>query len=307
MPAFSSHYIFACELMDFTRNLNGFEADENAVLLGAQGPDIFFSHRVFPWMTGKSLRPCGSALHRASPTLIFDSMRSASQELTKNTDSVKSYICGFIMHYALDRKCHPYIYYLQNKITQASPKTNPHTAHNEIEFSLDSYLLNRRMGIKHPYAFDTAATFLKSEKGLDEIGRLLTRTVAEATDMSITPFQAIQAARDTKAVQSACLDASGIKRRIIAPAERLAAPFTKNFLLTAMLRPRDLQKATRYANINNGCWKSPFSNEASRLSFEELFEQAKADACRMITEFFSGKDCREITENKSFLTGVEIE
>ena len=62
-----------------------------------------------------------------------------------------------------------------------------------------------------------------------------------------------------------------------------------------------------YANINNGCWKSPFSNEASRLSFEELFEQAKADACRMITEFFSGKDCREITENKSFLTGVEIE
>ena len=41
-------------------------------------------------------------------------------------------------------------------------------------------------------------------------------------------------------------------------------------------------------------------------SFEDLFELSKIDALNMINQFFSGEDTYKITQNKSFLTGVEV-
>ena len=41
-------------------------------------------------------------------------------------------------------------------------------------------------------------------------------------------------------------------------------------------------------------------------SFEDLFEFAKSDAIDMINKFFAGEDTYKITQNKSFLTGVEV-
>ena len=67
MPAYSTHYIFAKELKDTIENQVDFKLDEAAYYIGTQGPDIFFDHRVMPWMLGKSLRKTGSKLHRAKP------------------------------------------------------------------------------------------------------------------------------------------------------------------------------------------------------------------------------------------------
>ena len=60
MPAYSTHYIFAKELKDTIENQVDFKLDEAAYYIGTQGPDIFFDHRVMPWMLGKSLRKTGS-------------------------------------------------------------------------------------------------------------------------------------------------------------------------------------------------------------------------------------------------------
>lgn len=49
MPAFSTHYIFAKELMERLKGTVDFTVCENAVYIGAQGPDIFFFHRALPW------------------------------------------------------------------------------------------------------------------------------------------------------------------------------------------------------------------------------------------------------------------
>ena len=53
MPAFSTHYIFAKELMERLKGTVDFTVCENAVYIGAQGPDIFFFHRALPWQRGK--------------------------------------------------------------------------------------------------------------------------------------------------------------------------------------------------------------------------------------------------------------
>lgn len=306
MPAFSTHYIFAKELLPFLKETADFEINEDAVLLGAQGPDIFFFHRIFPWMAGKSLMKYGSMIHRSKPEILFENMREYCK-ISYYPDIAKSYAYGFILHYSLDRNCHPYVYFLQNEITRAHRLTNPHTAHNTIEFSLDSFLLYKHLGIDEPFKFDTASTITNDKTVIAETGRLLEYVVPKTIGKQISAKQGETAIRDTKHIQSLTLDKKGYKRNLLSVLETVCAPFSRNFKFTAMIRPRDLEKTKKYANIENRKWKSPYSNDIRNECFEELFELSKADAKRMIISFQQNKSCKEITENKSFLTGVEAE
>lgn len=304
MPAYSSHYIFAKEMMPFISENADFCVNEISVIYGTQGPDIFFCHRVLPWMIGKSLRKTGSLIHRATPEKVFEAMREYCSK-SKNRDIALSYVWGFILHYALDRQCHPYVYYLQNKITSMHSLTNPHTAHNIVEFALDSYLLSTRMGINNPVHFNTAETLTEDFTVIEEISKLLEYVVPKVTGVQITKKQAQTALRDEKYIQKITFDRSGAKRAVTAIFEDIIAPFSHNFKFTAMMRPRDLEKVKKYANINKGSWKSPFCDGKRNESFNELFNIAIADAKRMLCSFRDGEDCNEFTENKSFLTGVE--
>ena len=306
MPSYSTHCIFARELIPFLYSNCDFELNEEAVMLGTQGPDIFFFHRVFPWMLGKSSRKIGSMLHRARPAEILESMRKYCKLSTKK-DIAKSYVCGFIFHYALDRRCHPYVYYFQNKIVKEKPLTNPHTAHNIVEFSMDSYMLNNHYGISNPVLFDTACTISDSVDVLVEIGKLYTFVVKEVLGKDIPESIGKIAIMDTKRVQNATHDATGVKKVIISALETLIAPFSKNYKFSSFMRPRDLEKAKKYANIDNNRWESPFDGSIHTESFEDLFELAKIEAKAMIIAFQNGDDTKDITKNLSFLTGVEVE
>lgn len=306
MPAFSTHYIFAKELMPKLKEFADFELNEEAVYFGTQGPDIFFFHRIFPWMPGKSLRKTGSSLHRAKPAEIIDAM----DEFLKNSENpsiAKSYIYGFILHYALDRKCHPFVYSLQDKIVNQVPGTNPHTAHNKIELAMDSMMLNNHLGISNPLSFHMDKTIGNSKSVFREIGRLYEFVINKVLKYTVSSSQIETALKDFKYVQHILFDKTQIKRIIITPLEIAASPFTNNFKLTAMLKPKDLEKAKKYGNISKAKWKSPYSSTIQNESFEELFEAAKQDACNMIADFNKGCSGLKITNNLSFLTGVETE
>lgn len=306
MPSYSTHCIFARELLPHIYTTSDFDLNEGAVMVGTQGPDIFFFHRVFPWMPGKPLRKIGSLLHRAKPADIIENMRIYCNTVSADKNTAKSYVYGFIMHYALDRRCHPYVYSMQNKIVEKNPLTNPHTAHNTIEFSMDTYLLNKRYGIAEPVLFDTACTVCEDEKVLAEIGRLYAYVVPRVLGIKISETTAATAVKDMKRVQAATFDATGLKRKFLYAAETVIAPFSKNYKFSAMLRPRDLEKAKKYGNIDNSNWQSPFDNSYHNESFEDLFEIAKLDAKRLIADFSNGADLYKATNNLSFLTGVEV-
>lgn len=306
MPSYSTHCIFAREMLPEIYTSADFDLSEEALMAGTQGPDIFFFHRVFPWMPGKPLRKIGSSLHRSKPADILENMRDYCNSISDKKNIAKSYIYGFIMHYALDRRCHPYVYSLQNKITEKNPLTNPHTAHNTVEFSMDTYLLNKRYGIAEPALFDTACTVCENEKVLAEIGRLYNYVVPRVLGIEIDESTAATAIKDMKRVQSATFDATGLKRKFLNAAEFVIAPFLKNYKFSAMLRPRDLEKAKKYGNIDNSKWQSPFDNSYHTESFEDLFEIAKIDAKKLIAEFSTGVDLYKATNNLSFLTGVEV-
>lgn len=303
MPAFSTHYIFAKELLPWLKDNTDIKVSDSMVYLGTQGADIFFFHRVFPWMRGKSLRKIGSSIHRSKPSEIFESMREYADN-TDNKDLALSYICGFIMHYALDRVCHPYVYSLQNKITHGRSFLNPHTIHNKIEFAMDSLLIKNRLGIDNPLLFNTADTIMLSEGEIHEAGLLLQSVIKSVIGKDICDTAA--AIRDTEYVQSISFDPHGIKKTAVSILDIPIALATKGYKLSSMLKPKDLEKAKKYANIEKAVWQSPWSNEKRSESFEELFEIALLEAKQMILSFLNGDDCKEITHNISFLTGAEV-
>lgn len=305
MPAFSAHFLFAKEMMDELQKEADFPIDKNAVFIGSQGPDIFFFHRALPWQKGKTLRKAGSAMHRAKCGDIIDCFKEYC-ERSENKSIAKSYVYGFLLHYALDRVCHPYVYFIQERIIKKFPKMNQNSVHNMIELSLDSVLLNKKEHTQSPKAFRTDITMNYTEPELKEISKVIAAAGSLFKEYGITAQDAEQAIKDTRAAQHLLTDASGKKEKFLKRAERLFFPFTGNFRISAFLRTDDLEKAIKYVNINNRLWKSPFSGEFRNESFAQLFELAKADALEMISKLNEGLYGDAITDNISFLTGVKV-
>ena len=191
-------------------------------------------------------------------------------------------------------------------MTDEFKKLNSHTAHNIIEFSMDTYLLSKRMNIKKPHLFDTAGTLNFSNLELEELGKMISYITNAVTKSNITPNDAITAIKDIKYIQKLTTDKTGRKEKIVKIIDDLCAPFLKNFKFSALMRPKDLENAKKYGNIERKIWASPYDKIKRSKSFEDLFELSKIDALNMINQFFSGEDTYKITQNKSFLTGVEV-
>ena len=246
MPAYCTHYIFACELLPALTELAGFDLNRDAVMLGTQGPDVFFFHRIAPWMSGRSQRKIGSRLHRAKPGDMLDAMAEYCTRCSTEKDIARSYAYGFILHYALDRQCHPFVYAKQQELADSGSPLHKSALHNIVEMSMDAVLLHEKLHIDDPRCFDTAVTVPDDPAVLDEVARLLSFTVYRVLGKRLQPQDARRALTDTKTMQRLLRDANGNKARIVGSIETILSPFTGNFRLTSMLRPKDLEKAKKY-------------------------------------------------------------
>ena len=307
MPAYSTHYLFAYELMDKIKSIVDFNIDEQAVYIGTQGPDIFYDCRIMPWMIGKPLMSIGKELHKAKPCDIFCSMRNYLESNVSLCTVEKSYIAGFILHYILDKNCHPYIYSFQKQITDGNSKMNSFTAHCIVEFAMDSYLLYKHLSINKPTCFNTYNTLNFSDNTLQSCSKIIAYAVNNSTNKNITVHQASQAIKDIKYIQKLTFDPTGNKRKLVSSIENLFSMPLKNLKATSLMRIDDIEFAEKIANKNNMLWYSPYDESIKRYeSFEDLFELSKQESINMINVFFSKGDCYKITKNLSFLTGLEV-
>ncbi len=147
MPAIISHYLLARRVLA-TAGMPRV-VDRDAFLLGAQGPDIFFFFRAFPWQHGKKGLPLGNALHEVRPSVLFDAWRAVIAELpAKDRPIAESYLLGFLCHYAADRTVHPYVMATQEVMRAADPSyaDNSNPYHYRIESAIDTLLLRRDTG-----------------------------------------------------------------------------------------------------------------------------------------------------------------
>ncbi|MBR6392924.1 MAG: zinc dependent phospholipase C family protein [Eubacterium sp.] len=310
MPAFATHYLFLDEIREELEKELDFKLDFEVAGVGTQGPDIFIFHRLWPPVTiYKSLFGTASVIHREKPAKLFE----AFAEYLEKSDSshvAKSYIYGFILHYALDRNCHPYVYAFQDKITSENKHIHSLAAHNQVEHAVDTYLLYNRKGIYPPSLFNPEKTFTSDEAKLNEIAELMHFVIKKCYDREVEKSEIVKAVTDTAKLQATLSDKKGNATRIAHAIERPLGPAIGWFKLSASIKPKDLDIAQQYANERHKEWTSPYSGVSSKESFEELFEKAKPDAIALLkgfNEICKGtKNGYDVTKNISFLTGLEV-
>lgn len=307
MPAMITHYVFAQKVFAICRKADIPILCPDAALIGAQGPDLFFFHRILPWTPGESYAAQGSRLHKISPALLFEGFRGVLNQ-NPGDDAMLGYVQGFLCHYALDRMAHPFVYAWQEVLAQADPSYGKpgHAYHFRIESALDTIMLRRETGrLIQDYKLKNVIP--PDHDGIYKaVGRLykpifdhvLNKPAAEENQIALAPG-------DMRRVAGLITDRSQMRQRLLHPLEKIIG---QNHVLTSLLRPADTSDWD-YANMAHREWKNPFDpHYVSTDSFFDLYALAAEEAADMIGAFCGalpeGRSMQEITQDRGFASDL---
>ena len=266
--------------------------DLNAVLAGAEGPDpLFYS---FITKKGKqSLPELASLMHKTRTGAFLD-------ELAKNVgDSklLKSYVYGFLSHYATDTVCHPYIF--TKSFADGKLSSNKHC---KYEHAMETYVYRRKgfmAGL--PKQLEGFAKLNGVEK--KEIATFLTKAISK-----VFPEHPVSVAEIRKSFRDAVffsklLRSCALKKKslILGIAKKLPIAGLVDSHLMVNLKPNAFDGALELSgfkwedmlNRDHKEWRSPWEQDRPRTeSFDELFGKA-VDRTKEVMQgakaFFDGK------------------
>ena len=274
MPACLTHYHFAKNVLARLSQEEGQGIQECPFYWGAQGPDFLFCHRYLPWMKGRDLRDYGDKLHsETKPSQTFQSLRNF---LERHKDpAYRSYVLGFVCHYALDSTAHPYVNDLAAHLRKTRPWETQSTMHGEVEASLDAIILRRETGML-PSQVNVKQMFPKSESAQRRIAKLYHSVLLSACGEDVPEGELLRATNDAHFVFSLLNDRTGLKRQVFQRVEK-----GKPSLVTSHIVPITEEDGVDFANIQHSPWGDP----PSKQSFFDLFDQAIELAKQLITRF----------------------
>lgn len=175
---------------------------------------------------------------------------------------------------------------------------------------LDAYMLYQKSGTEYPYLFDSSKTIELNDREKDSVAKVLCYMIKKVLKKRISRLAVKRAINDTVRIQKFLRDKSGQLCIIATVLETILGKAIGYYKFSAMIKPRLWKNGEKYANIDNEIWISPFSKEKSNLSFEQLYIYALQEAKELLLGFEQtvlGKaDAKDVTENISFLTGLEI-
>lgn len=264
MPACLTHNLFA---MDVLSRLEETGIDKCAYAWGAQGPDFLFCHRYFKALRDKSLKTLqeyGSALHRDPPSVTLNAMRSFVWK--HESPLYRSYVLGFICHYALDSTAHPFVNARAGEMAGRREHETPGTMHGEIEASLDAIVLRWRTG-KLPGEVKLGDMFPRNEGVQRMIARLYREVLFEVYGADVAEKALYQATKDAHLLFAACNDRTGLKRSLFNVIEK-GRPHN----ITSHLVPITEDPEEDFANTAHDRWVH--GGEEHTEDFFQLYDKA---------------------------------
>jgi hypothetical protein len=277
------------------------ENHKNIFYLGAQGPDIFFYHRIFPWYKKSKLKGIGDTIHSENINDFFvkglDQIGSMPSSDKKTL--IISYFFGFMTHYAVDIHTHPFIFY--------------HSGH-EGGYNHKYYevFIDTCMAIESDFKF--APTHKKIK-----INKLEKTIIADFLESLLNEVFAIKGVSenikecisDMSLVLSLLYDKHHIKK----PYLRKIDDFThSNGKIKTAIFPMKLETSMDYLNKNHKKWFHPCKpHVASEASFEDLLEESVLfakdlieGANRYLKEATSQEALIKKIGNKAYDTGLDL-
>ncbi len=288
MPACITHNLFAQNVLKEVSQPEGF--DPALFLWGAQGPDYLFCHRYLPWMHGRSLMEYGYRLHAVKPSVTLGLMRDFLRENPE--PEYRSYVMGFLCHYALDSTAHPYVNAWADAFAAERPPQTRSTMHGEIESALDAIVLRHETG-QLPSEVPLGKMYPKDRAALGRMARLYQPLLKKLFQVEATQAELIQAGLDIHLVFSLLTDRTGLKLRIVEALEK-----GKPHKISCHIVPLTERADVDYANVTHTPWQTP-DGGLHEEDFFQLMEQAREKAVRFIGAFDTG-DLAALTEEIPF-------
>ena len=287
MPGFTTHYLFGqqtYQLLAPSALKRIIQKYHTVFSLGLQGPDIFF-YDVLSFLSSK--KNPGSVAHTADTKeflqYLFESLRIFPEK--KEQQTAHAYILGFIGHYLLDTKCHPYVY----AMTHYNKKPKGYIGqHIRLETEIDAILLNRCLN-KQPSEFHQNETIALSKEQQTTISAMLYYAFSKAYPrLGITRRRIVQAIHAMQLSAKLLYDPTGKKKAVIRRIETVVPGYP----LLSPLVPADRSLSLKDpGNVRHRLWQNPWEPELeSTESFFDLFERSLREYTVMlnvIARFFS--------------------
>ena len=299
MPAVISHYLLAERVF---RKISPSipELERNIFLWGANGPDIFFSHRLMPWQMLRSLSKVSHIMHGTKAEIILNYLYEYSR-VTEDYAAM-SYAFGFVTHYAYDSIAHPYIVDYAEKISNGKTvkdviSPNSHFSqivkkinlssvyHNKLEGSLDTIMLMHE-GRGAVYKFRLEDTSPKDKQAYHKTAEILTSCLT-ASDIApdINEHEIIRAMIDWRISLRVLNDRLSLKRNSVKGLEKL---FKLPPIVSVFFRNIDIDLSEDPANLQHNQWVSPVDGSIHSESFFELTDKAEEKSLYLIRKLQSG-------------------
>ncbi len=295
MPAMITHYLLARRTLAVPTMPP--IADRDAFLLGAQGPDIFFFFRAYPWLLGEKGLPLGNALHEARPSYLMDALRAVVDEFpVVDRPIAESYALGLLCHYAADRTVHPYVIATQETMAVLEPSyaddSNPY--HYRIESAIDTCVLHRDMG-ERVSSFALSRVVPKCDKHRDKVlAQLYHRLLRVVLGVDRSPRALCRLTADMRHSMVLMTDRSGVKRA----AFRLLERFSEHGAWYSSLIRTDDVAWYDFMNETHATWTDGELQRAEDVY--ALCDTAVALAADLACRFRAGEDGLTLTEDIDF-------
>lgn len=247
MPHIYAHRIAAESVLSRLSGSMG-AIQRNAYFIGAQGPDPFFYERIF-----NSALNIGTLLHQQD----VDRSLSLLYACAMGDETLRSYFCGYLCHYALDQTAHPFIY--------AKSCTNDHTRY---ETQLDMALMEHcgKSVIDTP----PRAILPVDQKAVKMISNYYDRALKPVWD-NIEEGLFERAYGKMLLVQRLASDKTGMKGSMLRGIEKCAG---KAHYISGKLFDGKVRYQIDYLNLAQAPWSPPWSGLERTETFLDLLESA---------------------------------
>lgn len=263
MPADYTHYIFADKLIK--------KDYKKIATLASQGPDIFFFYglALIPRKKGKEVRHFGHLLHNINPLNVYSYLIDYSLKQDKKTQNILlSFTKGFIYHYTLDRKIHPFVLDKTDYNNPNKKKKKISIEHQYLETSIDT-LLEEIEG----YKLEPNSMYDIPIEQVTLVSVMLSNMAKEVFNVDyIKDDTYLKAFKDYRKIKKILYSKRGKKKKIF-------DIFFKNTPLGSMSHPLKVKDDYKDAlNKKREIWINPNDKKKRTDTVLELFENAKFDA-----------------------------
>jgi hypothetical protein len=254
-----------------------YDFNEKLVYNAAQGPDPLYYN--FFSKNHKEYRKYANLMHNKDTDKLFINMVNyVKDNLSKDS---YSFLVGFICHYALDVKIHPYVYNKVGVYKKDDPKTHKYRGlHLKFERSIDAVVIEEDTGVKagrinlnkkhfplRSPSFEIMSIMeyvLKETHGKDHGGVMYLISTVEMR----------------KNLKRFVKDRLGVKKLILKFIDMINKKHDLFFQDMSMFN--HIEKKYDFLNIKKNVWNHPVTNEGYNYSVIELYDQAVKFASEMI-------------------------